>query len=526
MSSTTAKSYDEVPYISYAFPECHPERLATVGVLYGLTPPDVERCRVLEIGCASGGNLLPLAYSLPHGQFVGIDISPRQIADAQAQAETLGVTNVEFKAMSLVDFESSGGPFDYILCHGVYSWVTADIRKQIVELIARHLAPQGVGYISYNTYPGWHFSGMLREMMVYRVRGMSDPDQRVREARGLLDLIIRAAPEKNSLYVQILRTENERLKTHSDSYLLHEHLEDVNEPIYFHEFLEQLAPSGLAYLGDGRYRSAADLQQGEVKTALDSLSTDPLEREQYHDFLRDKTFRRSLVCHADAAPQRQVVLEALENLRVVSVCGPTSPVPDFYSGAVEEFRSSDGQYRLATGSPLVKMALAVLGEAFPASLPIPELRRRVHDRLDRTPLTNPPLVDRSPMAIVYGIYQCFIANLVELTAFDPAFSPRPPGRPRASRLARVQAESGRRVVSLRHRNVELTEFERLVIRQLDGERDQNGIVDRLCAAVADGTFPLNQDGRPITDIAIARPILERSLPPCLLRLAASALIER
>jgi SAM-dependent methyltransferase len=526
MTSSTAQSYDEVPYVSFAFPECHPERMATGATLYGLAPAPVETCRVLEIGCASGGNLIPLAFSIPRGQFVGIDISPRQIAEAKAHADALGLTNVDLKAINLVDLEPGRGPFDYIICHGVYSWVSAEIRRQILELMARHLAPQGIGYISYNTYPGWHAGGMIREMMLYRIRGISDPDRRVRESRALLDLLIHATPEKNSPYIHVLRQEADRLKNHADSYISHEHLEEVNQPFYFHEFVSQLTESGLVYVGDGRLRSAADLQQGEVKAALDRLSDDAMEREQYNDFVRDKTFRRSLVCRAELQPKHTVVLEALERLRVQSVCGPVSPVPDLFSAAVEEFRSSDGQFRLATGSPLVKLALGLLGEAFPSSLPIPELRKRVYERLDRSSLPNSPVVDRSPTALLYAVFQCFVANLIELTTFEPAFAARPPKRPRSSRLARLQAETGKRVVSLRHRNVELTDFERLVIRQLDGERDHRGIVDRLCAAVSDGTFPLHQNGHPITDLTIARPILDRSLPPCLLRLAASCLIEQ
>src|SRR6476619_1779852 len=98
-----ATSYDEVPYESFAVFETHPDHLAVMGRLFGLTPPAVETCRVLELGCAGGGNLIPLAQVLPGGRFVGVDLSGRQIAQAKANAEALGLANITFHAMSLTE---------------------------------------------------------------------------------------------------------------------------------------------------------------------------------------------------------------------------------------------------------------------------------------------------------------------------------------------------------------------------------------------------------------------------------------
>lgn len=80
MSQPQPTSYDEVPYESYPFAQTHPDRLATVATLLGLRPAPVEQCRVLELGCAGGGNLIPMALTLPESTFVGIDLSARQIA--------------------------------------------------------------------------------------------------------------------------------------------------------------------------------------------------------------------------------------------------------------------------------------------------------------------------------------------------------------------------------------------------------------------------------------------------------------
>src|SRR4051794_6758842 len=99
MMADQANSYDEIPYGDNFFPYTHPIHLATMGLIFGIEPPPLDRCRVLELGCAGGGNLLPMALELPDAQFVGIDLSPRQIAEGQAVIERLGLRNVDLRAM-------------------------------------------------------------------------------------------------------------------------------------------------------------------------------------------------------------------------------------------------------------------------------------------------------------------------------------------------------------------------------------------------------------------------------------------
>src|SRR5688572_30116936 len=116
-----AACYDEMPYGDYAFASTHPDRLAAVATLHGLTPPPLETCRVLELGCASGGNLIPMAITMPHAQFTGIDISPRQVARGEETIAALGLENIRLETADIVAFSAPPGSFDYVLCHGVYS---------------------------------------------------------------------------------------------------------------------------------------------------------------------------------------------------------------------------------------------------------------------------------------------------------------------------------------------------------------------------------------------------------------------
>jgi SAM-dependent methyltransferase len=165
-----ATSYDEVPYASDPYPQSHPDQLATVATLFGMAPAPVDRCRVLELGCARGGNLIPLALALPRSRFVGIDSSAHQVVAAREVIAALGLGNIEVSQRSILDVDAGFGSFDYIICHGTYSWVPSEVQDKILAVCARNLAPGGVAYVSYNTYPGWHLRGLVRDLLCYHRR--------------------------------------------------------------------------------------------------------------------------------------------------------------------------------------------------------------------------------------------------------------------------------------------------------------------------------------------------------------------
>jgi 2-polyprenyl-3-methyl-5-hydroxy-6-metoxy-1,4-benzoquinol methylase len=159
-------SYDEVPYESHPYPQTHPSRLAAVATLFGLRPPAVETARVLELGCAAGGNLTPVAEAFPKATLLGVDASARQIGDGQRFVERLGLSNLTLKHANILDLGPDLGTFDYIICHGVFSWVQTPVQEKILDICAKHLSPSGIAYISYNTYPGWHMRGMIRDRRI------------------------------------------------------------------------------------------------------------------------------------------------------------------------------------------------------------------------------------------------------------------------------------------------------------------------------------------------------------------------
>jgi cyclopropane fatty-acyl-phospholipid synthase-like methyltransferase len=113
---------------------------------------------------------LPLAEVFPEATIVGLDASARQIEQGHEAIRVLGYKNIELRHANILDIDESLGTFDYIIAHGVYSWVPDDVQRKLLDICSKNLAEQGVAYVSYNTFPGWRLRGMIRDLMSYRAR--------------------------------------------------------------------------------------------------------------------------------------------------------------------------------------------------------------------------------------------------------------------------------------------------------------------------------------------------------------------
>ena len=234
-SDRTRDSYDRIPYESTPFADTHPGHLACLARLYGIPAIDPSHCRVLELGCASGGNLIPMAARLPGSRFLGIELSGEQARAGAERVAALGLENCEIRAGDLMDMQDTGERFDYIIAHGVYSWAPPAVRERILELAAGLLSERGIAYISYNSLPGWRMRGMLRDMLLYRVRGIDAPTERLAVARHYLDFLDSALGDIDASNAEYLRYEISRIRDAHPSYLFHEYLETYNEPVLFRE---------------------------------------------------------------------------------------------------------------------------------------------------------------------------------------------------------------------------------------------------------------------------------------------------
>ncbi|MBA4065828.1 MAG: hypothetical protein C0501_19335 [Isosphaera sp.] len=503
--------YDDVPYDIHPFPQTHPSRLAAVATLFGLDPPPVDHCRVLELGCAHGGNLLPLAEAFPHATFVGVDASARQVADADRTARAANLSNVTLRHADILDIDAGYGLFDTVLCHGVFSWVPEPVRRKILDVCAAHLTPNGVAYVSYNTYPGWHLRGAVRDMMRYHAARFADPRERIGQARALLDFLAQASANDTGPYGTLLRTELGRVRELSDSYLYHEHLEAVNDPLYFHQFAELAARHGLRYLGEARVGTmVATNFTPDVRKGVEALAADPVQTEQYLDFVRNRTFRESLLVRADAAPDWAIRPDAVRRLHVGLAHRPDGDATDFSPKTTARYRTPSG-LTISTSRPALKAAMRVLGAAWPGTAPFAELEAGVAGLLGAA--------DAGLAAVVLNTY--LASDLLELhAAAVPAV--RVGERPAALAVARARLAAGEDgAATRRHEFYRATDLDRHLIPLLDGTRDRAALVDRMAGV---GGFRVEQDGRPVTDPAARRAALGRMVDEALDRYAEVGLL--
>lgn len=492
MRAAMADSYDSIPYSSYAYAYTHPDRLCVLGRLFGLSPAPPQRCRVLELGCASGGNLLPMAELLPGAEFVGIDRSRVQIERGRALLGELGLPNVRLEQADILTLDPLElGSFDYVICHGVFSWVPRPVQDRILALTAALLRPQGLAFISYNVYPGWRMREAVREMMLFHTRERSG-ERRIDEARALVDFLAAAAAERASErdpYALLLARELQIVRAMSDNYLAHEHLERHHSPLYFHEFCQRLGGYPLRYLCDTDLSSMVtrDLSDS-VRATLGRLADDQISMEQYLDFVRNREFRTSVLCRIEAKPQRRLRPEAAERLRF-SMSAKSSAAPSLEPGVELGFTCSTG-VEISSSNPLTKAALLQLCERWPASV---EFERLFELALARVRAAHAEGEGESESEQLSGpssraqlgadLIECLLRTAVSARVWEPPLVDRMPERPFVSRCARMMAAREGWVATAHHRRGTLDAPLRQLVPLLDGSRDR----EQLLAAIAELT---------------------------------------
>ena len=524
-------SYDEVPYESHPFSQTHPSRLFVVGTLFGMRPTPVQRCRVLELGSAAGGNLIPMADYLPDSEFVGIDLSARQIDDGQQLVKQFGLKNVTLKHASILDVDESYGNFDYVICHGVFSWVPSKVQEKIFDICNKLLTPNGIAYVSYNTFPGWHMRGMIRDMMRYHSSRFNTAQQRTQQARALLDFLAQSVRQDGSAYAVLLKQELETLRHQADHYLYHEHLEENNEPVYFHQFAERAKAKGLKYLGEARVGTMVTGNFGpDIEKTLRILATDQIQAEQYMDFLRNRMFRETVLCRDKVQPNWAVNPECLRVLHVASPAKPVGadnqPIQDLKLTAEENvsYKAPSGM-TMATTRPLLKAAMQLLGEAYPGTVPFDLLRKQARESIGGGDPADPKVVAEDTNVLAVGLLNCYMgSDLVELHGMPIAFARQAGPKPVALPLARLQAQRGATATNRRHEVVRLNDLDKHLVPLLDGTNDRDTLVEKLTQVAQTGALNVQKDGMTLYDPKEVQAALKSVIDPALANVARMALL--
>ena len=299
--------YSELGYKSMPFPYTTPATLEAYAALVGISAPNPKTARVLELGATYGGNIISQALFNPDATFVGIELSQEQVEKGNEVIANAGLTNVSLVQSDIASIGSEIGTFDYIIAHGVYSWVDDGVKDALLCLIDEHLVEDGIAYISYNTYPGWHTMEEVRQLMMFSNRDKAQFNHKEKVLHGkTIGSIVGSQilkydnlKERNSKFLGALHSVMQK----DEYYVGHDHLEPNNDPVYFYQFNDHLGAHNLAYLCDADLTlSMVRSFDADIADTLDKLAlNDHVAQEQYLDFMLDTTFRKSIICKAKHA---------------------------------------------------------------------------------------------------------------------------------------------------------------------------------------------------------------------------------
>ncbi|MCF8496579.1 MAG: class I SAM-dependent methyltransferase [Alphaproteobacteria bacterium] len=516
-------AYNRVPYESYVYPHTHPDHLHVIASLFNLSPPPLSACRVLEIGCASGGNLIPFALAYPEAVCVGIDISGEQINTALQQRDALDIRNIDFIRQDIMkagEDLKKHGPFDYIICHGVLSWVPEPVRNEIFRLCGAHLSTNGLALISYNTLPGWSAVKSLREMMIYHTKNFKDPAQKIHEAKSLLNFLYNNAPGADNAYKKIIDEERSILGKTNDSYLFHDHLEAENHQFYLHEFANMLQAHGLSYVGDTTLSTMyiGNFNQ-KVRETLAQIK-DVVRQEQYIDFLTNRRFRHSIITRTDNTKtlSRSITLDVALKFYWRA---EYESVPDPEEGVSTSFRGKGGNQTFSTQDVATISMLRTL-LSFGNNPVAPDTLIAALMKEQKTP-------DKHTITeiLLKNILPFALRRLISLHKGSAAFVQSVSAQPRASRLARLQAATPgvHRVTTMLRETAPVDLFSKTLLPFLDGTRDMKTLLKEMSAQIKKDNLTIRHEGELVTESPEQKKILEKLLKNTLEKMAASALLE-
>ena len=474
--------YDRLPYPSMPFTDTQPPHLAALVALFGITAPDVGRARVLEFGCASGGNIIPLAMRFPQASFTGIDLSRRHIEDGNNRIAALALANVRLQQADLNTLDLAGQQFDYVICHGVFSWVPKQTQEAILRLCREVLAPNGVVTISYNVLPGWHLRMVVRDLCLHYAGTEGAPQHRVARARAALDQLAETS-EAAEPYGLLLRNEARRLKNVPASYILGEFLAPDNMPCTVRDFIDRAEGHGLDYLCEVDLCAAVpNILDHSVRNRITSLvGASRSAVEQHIDFLTGRLFRRSVLVRRRpaASPHRVISPIPLDMLHI------SSPIQlDAAQSNDQHSVFTDGRARPVTvNNPVVSQAIARLAAAFPATLTLDELITDPGQDPDARAKTRAETEAR----IRQAVFAMVLAGRASVSVLPLRVGRATDERPRVWSVARTEAASGQPwITSLRHVGMPAHPVLTALLPHLDGTNDRAALRNRLTAALEGG----------------------------------------
>jgi hypothetical protein len=450
--------YDRVRYPNWPNTRTHPATVAALAQLLGRKCAPLTRLRVLEVACSEGVNIANMAVGAPDSAFLGIDIAESAIARGTETIAWAGLANVQLRVADIRDAEAVQGEFDYIVAHGVYSWVSADVRAALMTMIGKKLSANGVAFISYNVFPGCRVRETIRDYLVHALRDIADPGERMEAARAALEYQMSGWSKDKPFQKALLEAAENNLQRPIEV-LFHDELGEVWEPQFLSDVCAAARARGLDYLADAHPSVLNDGLFPSVRfdAAKKQTGGDWVKFEQLLDFTDMRPFRWSLFCRAGerieriATPDRVVGLYASADLKPAP--GPGKKAFAFREKGGVEFETDD------------------------------ETLGGLLDRLSREQAVLLDDYAASP-DVVEALLRLYVNSAVTLSTEPPIFTLTPSEKPLASPLARAQARRGEDVLAaLHHKPVRMEDpFWSQFLQRLDGTQTHEDLAQFIVVA--------------------------------------------
>lgn len=461
-------------------PERHPDRMRTLARLKGLNPTAVSKATILDIGCGTGLDLLAHAIAFPTAKFIGLDIAAEFINLGKQIIKELKLENVQLVCGDIKEYKTDLR-FDYIICHGVYSWVNSELQQSLLSVIQSTLEPTGIAYISYNSLPGWHYRRVVQRLIKLFDDQKLAVQQRVDLAINSMNKALLGLSDMSDHQTECLRNELQSCLKQSPAFIYHELLNFDCTAEYLEDFARKAADYRLRYFADGRPTRIREHRYTEAErkraAQLGLAGQNPEKIEQFWDLLQPLALRGALFCHADQAVSSAPEYSHVMQMYISSALVAESKDVDLAGTRTETFRDAR-DLLVEVSDPILKSILTGLSGNWPKAVAVKEI------------IQNPKLSQLpSSTSLLQELGQYFLQGLVQLYNEVHLATNKIMERPKVFPLAICQARIGFAwVTNARFEFLPINEFDRELIQLLDGNNDSDRCVAALLERINSGAI--------------------------------------
>lgn len=409
-----------------------------------------------------------LAFYHPYATFVGVDNSGAELELANIGLRFLQLYNIQFVHKDVCDFEpTSMKESDYIIAHGLYSWVPDDVRHSILSFCSHNYKSEGLAYISYNAQPGWSTRKLVRETLLRSQLVQDAPlEEKGQMAIEVAKQLLEDLPARDYASAVLLADELERVIYAKPWYVFHEYISEVNDGFWLTDFVKKARSHDLEYVNDAQFCRPEGQVPANLKESLADKNLDPVEQEETADLLCNRYFRASVLCRSDSPRKKTSRMEIIEEVYIATSLRAESDPFDLTDGVTERFSSSAG-HEITLDRAITKAAILVLSAQWPTGRQLADLYPQAMKLFashgcEVSANTRYLLMDE--VAIL------FQAGQVDLRLEEPVYDKHVPEYPKIHALARFEIEHRKALTTPFHLPLSLNPETLAVLRAMDGRR--------------------------------------------------------